>query len=116
LIAYEDRETESADWSATFGDDAVGLAVYETGGALAIQIMPGSDVESGYLGYFGTYAITEATSSDSGIVGVVEHRVEGSTHPELASTGGRPFELTGDRLMLGDGRTWRRILERIPPS
>ena len=116
MIAYEDRETESADWSATFGDDAVGLAVYETGGALSIQIMPGSDAQSGYLGYFGTYAITEATSSDSGIVGVVEHRVEGSTHPELASTGGRPFELTGDRLVLGDGRTWRRILERIPPS
>ena len=40
--------------------------------------------------------------------------VEGSLAPDFTDTDQpRPFRLTGDRLEIGDGKTWRRVLERM---
>ena len=45
---------------------------------------------------------------------VVTHHVEGSLSPDYTDTDQpRPFKLQGDRLEIGDGKTWRRVLERV---
>lgn len=63
-------------------------------------------VREGYAGYFGTYTVDEAR-------GTVIHHVEGGSLPEYTGTDQvRPIRIDGDRLEIGDGRTWRRILQR----
>ena len=45
---------------------------------------------------------------------VVTHHVEGSLAPDFTDTHQpRPFKLEGDQLEIGDGKTWRRVLERV---
>jgi hypothetical protein len=45
---------------------------------------------------------------------VVTHHVEGSLAPEFTDTDQpRPFKLEGNRLEITDGKTWRRVLERV---
>jgi hypothetical protein len=62
---------------------------------------------TGYVAYFGTYTVDAAKS-------VVIHHVEGSLKPSFIGTDQpRPFTLAGDRLIIGDGKTWRRVLERV---
>ncbi len=56
--------------------------------------------------YFGTYTVDTQKHA-------VTHHVEGSLAPEFTDTDQpRPFKLEGDRLEIGDGKTWRRLLER----
>ena len=63
-----------------------------------------------HISYFGTYSV----DSQRGIV--VHHieaevgRVYTDTHRE------RPFRLWGDTLVLGNERTWRRLLVREAPT
>jgi hypothetical protein len=60
-----------------------------------------------YFAYFGTYTVDAEKH-------VVTHHVEGSLAPECTdSDQPRPFKLEGDRLEIGDGKTWRRVLERV---
>jgi Lipocalin-like domain len=60
-----------------------------------------------YLVYFGTYTVDEEDPS-------VTHHVEGSIVPSYTKTDQvRPYVLDGDRLELGDGKTWRRVIERV---
>jgi hypothetical protein len=63
---------------------------------------------AGYVAYFGTYSVDAAKN-------MVVHHVEGSLAPSFNGTDQpRPFKLSGDRLLIGDEKTWRRILERVP--
>jgi len=40
--------------------------------------------------------------------------VEGALAPDYINTDQpRPFRLEGDRLELGDGKTWRVVMERV---
>jgi hypothetical protein len=60
-----------------------------------------------YVAYFGTYTVDESR-------GIITHYVEGSLLPSYTGTAQeRPFKLLGDRLELGDGRTSRRVFERV---
>ncbi len=44
----------------------------------------------------------------------MSYHVEGSLSPDYTDTGQpRPFKLQGDRLEIGDGKTWPRELERV---
>jgi hypothetical protein len=62
---------------------------------------------SAYVAYFGTYTLDAEKS-------VVTHHVEGSLAPDFTGTDQpRPFKVEGDRLEIGDGKTWRRVLERV---
>jgi hypothetical protein len=41
-------------------------------------------------------------------------RVEGSLAPDYTDTDQpRPYKLEGDTLEISDGKTWRRVLERV---
>jgi hypothetical protein len=60
-----------------------------------------------YVAYFGTYTVDAEKR-------VVTHHVEGSLAPDFTDTDQpRPFKLEGDKLEIGDGKTWRRELERV---
>ena len=126
LVSYEDRGDPNGEWTYRFGKNPKGYVIYDETGHVAIQIMKtppppkfasGDDakptpeealaVYSSYTAYFGTYTVDEARH-------VVIHHVEGALRPSYIGTDQeRPFELTGDRLIIGDQKTWRRILERV---
>jgi Lipocalin-like domain len=129
VVTYEDRKDEkdpNSEWTYPYGKNPKGYIVYDETGHVMIQSMripPPPKFASGgdgkptpqealvaydsYVAYFGTYTVDEARH-------VVIHHVEGSLNPSYVGTDQeRPFELTGDRLIIGDQKTWRRILERV---
>ncbi len=56
------------------------------------------------FGYFGTYTVDFKKS-------VVTHEVKGGTMPWFVGTDQpRPFILKGDTLIIGDNKTWKRVL------
>ena len=70
-----------------------------------------------YLGYVGTWAIREASMTADGARGVVEHRIESATLPELLKGDpARPFTVSDDKLTLGDEKTYRRHFRRVTPA
>jgi hypothetical protein len=120
---------EDGKWIYRFGEHPKGYFVYDATGHVHIQIMrdpplaPFPEANSvkrdpptaehalaaynAYVAYFGTYTIDADEH-------VVTHHVEGSLMPEFTQTAQpRPFKLEGDRLEIGDGKTWRRVLERV---
>lgn len=129
ITAFEDRKDEhdpNNEWTYPYGKNPKGYFVYDNTGHVMIQIMKtphnplfvsGDDEKptaeemtrafAGYVAYFGTYTVDAAKN-------VVIHHVEGSLKPSFIGTDQpRPFILAGDRLIIGDGKTWRRVLERV---
>lgn len=126
LVSYEDRDEPNGEWKYRYGKNPKGYFIYDQTGHVTIQLMrtpppqkfaSGNDakptpeealaVYGGYSAYFGTYTVDEAKH-------VVIHHVEGSLRPSYIGTDQeRPFELSGDRLIIGDQKTWRRVLERL---
>lgn len=116
-------------WEHFFGDPPRGYFVYDATGHVHIQMMkvpplkpfPEANTDEGkpptaehalaaynsFFAYFGTYNVDAEKHA-------VTHHVEGSFAPDYIGTEGpRPFKLQGDRLELGDGKTWRVVLERV---
>ena len=116
LVAYEDRESELEPWSHTFGKDPVGLGIYHPTGLLAMQVFADRDSPSTaeYVGYVGTYHLREHRQDGDVFSGVVEHHMQAASDPKLLEEDpSRPFTVSGDHLVLGDGQTWRRLFERV---
>lgn len=128
LVEFADLDTDGK-WQYRFGERPRGYFVYDATGHVHIQIMmvpplapfPEANIVNGklpsaehalaayaaYVAYFGTYTV-DANKH------VLTHHVEGSLAPEFTDTDQpRPFKLEGDRLEIGDGKTWRRVLERV---
>src|SRR5260370_1867969 len=63
-----------------------------------------------YVAYFGTYTVDAEKR-------MVTHHVEGSLAPDFTHTDQpRPFNLEGDRLEIGDGKNWLRVLAPLRSS
>ena len=128
LVEFADLDKDGK-WQCRFGKRPAGYFVYDATGHVHIQIMkvpalapfPEAKLNDGnlpspehaiaaytaYVAYFGTYTVDEETR-------VVTHHVEGSLAPDFIDTDQpRPFKLEGDRLEIGDGKTWRRVLQRV---
>ena len=61
----------------------------------------------GTVAYWGAYSVDAAA-------GVVTHNVLSDVSSGYAGTvQRRPFRLDGDHLVIGDGKTWTRVLERV---
>jgi hypothetical protein len=128
LVEFADLDKDGR-WQRRFGETPRGYFVYDATGHVHIQIMkvppllpfPQANVAQGtppsaenalaaysaYVAYFGTYTVDAEKH-------VVTHHVEGSLAPEFTNTDQpRPFKLEGNRLEIGDGKTWRRVLERL---
>ena len=135
LVAFED--VAKGQTIHRYGEKPLGLFVYTADGHVAIQIAdpanpkcvaPGKKISprgteetalpicnvqemqallEGYVAYWGTYTVDAAA-------GVVVHHVESDVGGGYAGTDQvRPFHLAGDRLVIGDGKTWTRVLERV---
>jgi hypothetical protein len=114
------RFVEITDFDSTgapvqyFGDKPCGFAIYTTSGVVSVHIsrcptpeLAPNELAATYNGYFGTYTVNEAR-------GLVTHQVEGGSAPDYIGTAQqRPFKVTGDTLVLGDGRSWKRVLIRV---
>jgi Lipocalin-like domain len=110
-----------------FGAEPLGLFIYAPSGHMSIHIMRNPppkhfddlelpsdqqdelDVRS-YAGYFGTYRVDSKRS-------VLIHQVEAGTLLGYIGTAQeRPYRFEGDKLILGDDRTRRRVLVRVPDN
>ncbi|MFZ3339449.1 MAG: lipocalin-like domain-containing protein [Terriglobales bacterium] len=128
LVELADLDKDGK-WQHRYGEHPRGYFVYDPTGHVHIQIMkvpalppfPEARLDVGklptpehalaaysaYAAYFGTYTVDADKH-------VVTHHVEGSLSPDFTGTDQpRPFKLEGDRLEIGDGKTWRRVLERV---
>jgi hypothetical protein len=112
LVAFEDRPNEGDDWTATYGARPTGLVVYEASGIVA-TILPAAGSVEEVVAYYGTFRVSEARAEGETFRGVVEHRMFFASRSWLPhEQPPRPFELSADRLILGDQVTARRVLER----
>ncbi len=128
LVEFTDLDQDGK-WQHWYGEHPRGYFVYDATGHVHIQIMrvpplaafPEANFDDGtlpspehslaaytaYLAYFGTYTVDAKKH-------VVTHHIEGSLAPDYTGTDQpRPFKLEGDRLVISDGKTWRRVLERV---
>ena len=135
LVSFED--VEDGKIIRRFGERPVGLFVYTADGHVSIQISnpanpaciapgkksgPGKKDDlalpacnpkqmrallDGTVTYWGTYTVDLAA-------GVVTHNVLSDVSNGYAGTvQPRPFRLNGDSLVIGDGKTWTRVLKRV---
>ena len=138
LLRFED--VENGQTIHRYGERPIGLFIYTADGHVAIQIanpanpacaaplpavfasnarmkaettLPECTPEQlrkrldGYVAYWGTYSVDAAAS-------VVIHHVESDLKGGYVGTDQRrPFTVDGDRLVIGDGKTWTRVLERV---
>ena len=124
LVSIESRDDETKPWEKRYGDTPIGYIAYGADGRMSVQIgrMPRPKFASGkdesptpeeareaylgYVAYFGTYSVDEAAR-------VIIHHVEGSLRPGFVATDQRrPAELSGNRLTLSDGKTFKVVWER----
>jgi hypothetical protein len=112
VVSFQDRGAASDPWTDTYGANPSGIILYDASGTVSVQVPPGGGV-SDYVGYYGTFEVVEARSDGDGMSGVVEHRMESaSTAWLMEEERPRAFEVSGERLILGDQRTARRVLKR----
>lgn len=60
----------------------------------------------GTVAYWGTYSVDAAAGE------VIHHVTADLSNGYIATDQRRPFRLSGDRLEIGDGKTWTRVLQR----
>jgi hypothetical protein len=122
LIAAEDRSSPSEPWVPyTFGNPPSGYFIYDATGHASIQIMttppqkiatpdtPTPDealaIFNNYIAYYGTYTIDAQN---------ITVQVEGAWDPSQVGTAqARPYQLSGDTLIIGDQKTYKRTLKRM---
>jgi hypothetical protein len=122
LISAEDRASGSDPWIPyTFGNPPSGYFIYDATGHASIQIMttppqkiatPDSPtpaealaIFNGYIAYYGTYTV------DAKNITVL---VEGAWDPsQVGSSQARPYQVKGDKLIIGDQVTYKRTLKRM---
>ena len=122
LVEYTDFR--SGKTIHAFGAEPLGLFIYTPSGHVSIHIMHNpppkhfDDLEMtsdqqdlldmrSYAGYFGTYRVDSKRS-------VLIHHVEAGTLLGYIGTAQeRPYRIEGDKLILGDDSTWRRVLVRV---
>ena len=122
LISAEDKDPNTGQWAPyTFGNPPSGYFIYDDTGHASVQIMttppqtiatpdsPTPDealaIFNGFISYYGTYTVDSAN---------ITGQVEGAWDPSQVGTPqARPYELSGDTLIIGDQVTYKRTLERV---
>lgn len=122
LISAEDKDPTTGKWKKyTFGNPPSGYFIYDATGHASIQIMttppvkiatPDSptpdealEIFNNYIAYYGTYTVDESN---------ITVQVEGAWDPSQVGTPQvRPYELQGDKLIIGDQVTYKRVLKRF---
>ena len=124
LIEFADRDSLTGQWKYRYGKVPKGYFTYTKSNIVNLNIsseiplnisedsakhvdMNLSNLIDNYsLGYFGTYTIDFEKS-------IVTHHVKGGSIPWYIDTDQpRPFIFKNDTLLIGDNKTWKRILVR----
>ena len=122
LIEYADLDTITGKWNYPYGKNPRGYFTYTKNYIVNLNISSdqpliiSEDSAKNYNikllnwldhnseGYFGTYSVDFNKS-------VVTHHVEGGSIPWYYDTyQPRPFIMRGDTLIIGDNKTWKRVL------
>lgn len=124
LIEFSDLDTLTNQWVHRFGKNPKGYFTYTSNNIVHLNISNEnplklsedslnttkfvySDFIDNSVGYFGEY---EVSLKDS----VVTHKVKGGSIPFYIGTNQpRPFIFKNDTLIIGDNKTWRRVLIKI---
>lgn len=124
LIEFSNYDTTENIWIHPFGEQVKGYFTYTENNIVnlnisneeSITLSPDSlnvvkysygDVLNNSLGYFGNYTIDFENS-------IVTHHVKGGSIPWYISTDQpRPYILNRDTLIIGDNKTWKRILIKV---
>ena len=122
LIEYADLDSTTGQWEYAYGKHPKGFFTYTKTGIVNLNISVDTvlniseDSAKNYnvnllkwlynysVGYFGTYSVDFAKS-------ILTHHVTGGSLPWYVDTDQpRPFILKGDSLIIGDNKTWKRVL------
>lgn len=122
LISAEDKDPNTGKWVPyTFGNPPSGYFIYDATGHASVQIMttppqtiatpdsPTPDealaIFNAYIAYYGSYTVDSAN---------ITVQVEGALDPSQVGTAqARPYEVSGDTLIIGDQVTYKRTLKRV---
>jgi hypothetical protein len=121
LISAEDKDSKTGKWVPyTFGNPPSGYFIYDATGHASVQIMttpPQTIATDGptpeqalaifnnYIAYYGSYTVDSAN---------ITVQVEGALDPSQVGTPQvRPYEVSGDTLIIGDQVTYKRTLKRV---
>ena len=96
LVSFED--VENGQTIRRFGEKPLGIFIYTADGHVAIQIANPAN------------PVCVAPGKKSGPGRKDDSDISGGY---AGSDQRRPFRLEGDRLVIGDGKTWTRVLERV---
>lgn len=126
LVVFQE-ETSKDEVVYPYGDDAIGLLIYDPSGRMSVQIMrhhreplPSVDWQrltpeeinsmlEGFTAFFGTFEVDEANK-------VVTHRVEGHVLPDsVGKVLRREYSFVEDTLILKPAPNRLLIWERIKP-
>jgi len=124
LVEFSDLDSLTGEWVYGFGRNPKGYFTYTKTGIVNLQITmetpfkfsedSAKHLEMSYydmirknsLGYFGTYTVDWEKS-------IITHHVTGGSLPWYIDTDQpRPFTIKGDTVIIGDNKTWRRVLVR----
>jgi hypothetical protein len=124
LLEFTDLDSTTGQWKYPYGKNPKGYFTYTKNNIVNLNISSefplkiSEDSTKKYtinlydfvwknsFGYFGTYSVDLANS-------VVTHHVEGGCLPYYIDTDQkRPFTLKGDTLIIGNYKTWKRVLVR----
>lgn len=124
LVEAVDLDSATSRWTYPYGKNPKGFFTYTRSGIVNLNISTDAPIRisedsaknysinlENWLGhyaggYFGTYTVDPDKS-------VVTHHVQGGSIPWYNDTDQpRPFTLKGDTLILGDHKTWKRVLVR----
>jgi len=124
LIEFSDLDTVTGQWGYRYGKNPKGYFTYTKTNIVNLNISTETPLkfsmdsaknfsinyynmtEHNAVGYFGTYSIDWEKS-------IVTHHVIGGSLPWYIDTDQpRPFTLIGDTIIIGDKKTWRRVLVR----
>lgn len=122
LIEFADLDSATSQWTYPYGKNPKGYFTYTKSGIVNLNISAetplkiSEDSAKNYninllnwvnhvsLGYFGTYTVDFNKS-------IVTHHVKGGSLPWYIDTDQpRQFVLKGDTLIIGDSKTWKRVL------
>lgn len=124
LIEYSDLDSITGEWKYKYGKNPKGYFTYTKTNIVNLNITTETPfkfsmdsakhvqmnyyemIQKNSLGYFGTYTVDWEKS-------IVTHHVNGGSLPWYIDTDQpRPFTIKGDTVIIGDNKTWRRVLVR----
>lgn len=124
LVEYSDLNSLTGEWKHKYGKNPKGYFTYTKTFIVSLNITAETPfkfsldsarhlvmnyydmTQKNSLGYFGTYSVDWEKS-------IVTHHVNGGSLPWYIDTDQpRPFTIKGDTVIIGDNKTWRRVLVR----